>query len=138
MDKPVLDGWIPTSEAAEMTGYSAAYLRGLAGQGRVQAQKVGCDWFFEREPSENCNLIGLADVDSGSAHDEDRLDKQYNLITNRFELFDYKGPNSQKRIQCIGAGRGPVPGNRTWDNVEDFNIVWMLHNLIEQCLNFEG
>lgn len=52
MDKPVLDGWIPTSEAAELTGYSAAYLRGLAGQGRVEAQKVGRDWFFDRESLE--------------------------------------------------------------------------------------
>jgi len=44
-----LDGWTTTEAAAEITGYSAAYLRRLADQGRIKARKVGRDWQIQRE-----------------------------------------------------------------------------------------
>lgn len=43
-----LRGWIDTKEAAEVTGYSAVYVRLLARNGRVEARKVGRDWLIER------------------------------------------------------------------------------------------
>jgi DNA binding domain, excisionase family len=43
------EGWITTSEAAEMTGYAQAYFRILAKQGKVAAIKVGRDWLLDRE-----------------------------------------------------------------------------------------
>ena len=41
--------WITTTQAEELTGYSRAYLRRLAGQQRVPAQKVGRDWLLHRD-----------------------------------------------------------------------------------------
>ena len=38
--------WITTAEAAELTGYTDAYLRQLIGRGRLQAKKRGRDWFL--------------------------------------------------------------------------------------------
>jgi len=38
-------GWVSTQEAAEKTGYSAAYLRQLARRGAVPSVRVGRDWF---------------------------------------------------------------------------------------------
>jgi excisionase family DNA binding protein len=43
------EGWITTSEAAELTGYEQAYFRILAKQGKVAAIKVGRDWLLDRE-----------------------------------------------------------------------------------------
>ena len=49
MTEPVTEGWITTEEAAKLTGYVPAYLRRLAGQGQVEARKVGRDWLINRE-----------------------------------------------------------------------------------------
>ena len=49
MPDPIAEGWITTDAAEALTGYSAAYLRRLASQGRVTAQKVGRDWLLHRE-----------------------------------------------------------------------------------------
>jgi excisionase family DNA binding protein len=40
--------WITTKEAAELTGYAAAYFRQLIGRGRLQAHKIGRDWVLEK------------------------------------------------------------------------------------------
>ena len=40
--------WITTKEAAELTGYTTAYLRQLIGRGRLQAKKRGRDWFLSK------------------------------------------------------------------------------------------
>jgi len=47
MDDPA-DGWVTTTRAAEITGYSIAYMRQLASRGRIEARKVGRDWLIER------------------------------------------------------------------------------------------
>jgi len=44
-----LDGWITTNVGAALTGYSAAYIRMLAGGGRVEARRVGRDWLVSRK-----------------------------------------------------------------------------------------
>jgi excisionase family DNA binding protein len=49
MPEPIAEGWITTDAAEALTGYSAAYLRRLASQGRITAQKVGRDWLLHRE-----------------------------------------------------------------------------------------
>jgi|LAHU01.1.fsa_nt_gb hypothetical protein len=49
MTDPVAEGWITTETAETLTGYAAAYLRRLAVQGRIEAQKVGRDWLIWRE-----------------------------------------------------------------------------------------
>jgi excisionase family DNA binding protein len=41
--------WITTSEAAELTGYAAAYFRQMIKRGRLKAQKRGRDWFLSKE-----------------------------------------------------------------------------------------
>ena len=46
MAKLIAEGWLTVTEAATLTGYSPAYLRGLANRGRVEAHKVGRDWFI--------------------------------------------------------------------------------------------
>jgi hypothetical protein len=43
MVKPITKGWIITTEAKALTGYSMAYLRRLCNRGRVEARKVGRD-----------------------------------------------------------------------------------------------
>jgi excisionase family DNA binding protein len=40
--------WITTTEAAELTGYTDAYLRQLIGRDRLQAKKRGRDWFLSK------------------------------------------------------------------------------------------
>ena len=47
--RTMTDTWITTQAAQELTGYSRAYLRRLAGQQRVPAQKVGRDWLLHRD-----------------------------------------------------------------------------------------
>lgn len=42
------EGWITTREAAELTGYTTAYIRMLCIGGKLQAQKWGRDWAIER------------------------------------------------------------------------------------------
>ncbi len=47
--KPLAKGWITTNQAAELSGYSSAYIRQLAIGGRITARKVGRDWLIKRE-----------------------------------------------------------------------------------------
>lgn len=49
MSQPISDGWLTTQEAQTLTGYAPAYLRRLAGQGRVEARKIGRDWLIHQE-----------------------------------------------------------------------------------------
>ena len=44
-----LEGWINTIEAAQLTGYSQAYVRQLARKGQVEARKVSRDWLINRD-----------------------------------------------------------------------------------------
>jgi excisionase family DNA binding protein len=48
-DGEIIDSWITTDRAARLTGYRAAYLSELARSGRVKAQKMGRDWWLDRE-----------------------------------------------------------------------------------------
>jgi hypothetical protein len=49
MTVPVTDGWITTGEAQALTGYTTAYARWLANQGKVEARKVGRDWLINKQ-----------------------------------------------------------------------------------------
>lgn len=49
MTSDLLEGWLTTAEAQELTGYHAVHLRRLARQKTVTARKVGQAWIFERE-----------------------------------------------------------------------------------------
>jgi excisionase family DNA binding protein len=49
MGEPIVEGWLSTAEANELTGYSFGYLRRLAKQGRIEARKVSRDWLLHRE-----------------------------------------------------------------------------------------
>ena len=40
--------WITTKEAAELTGYTAAYFRQLIARGRLDARKIGRDWVLDK------------------------------------------------------------------------------------------
>jgi len=40
--------WITTKQAAELTGYSAAYFRQLIAKGRLEAHKIGRDWVLDK------------------------------------------------------------------------------------------
>jgi len=44
MTEPIIKGWTNTTEAAAVTGFSPVYVRILARNGRIEAQKVGRDW----------------------------------------------------------------------------------------------
>ena len=48
-EEPIVEGWITTNEAAELTGYTPSYLRRLAHQNRVNARQIGRIWFFWQE-----------------------------------------------------------------------------------------
>ncbi len=41
--------WVTTKTAAALTGYTATYIRRLAGRGDVAAVKIGRDWLVERD-----------------------------------------------------------------------------------------
>lgn len=43
------EGWLSTKEAAELTGYSEAYIRRLARRARLEARKVATDWLINRK-----------------------------------------------------------------------------------------
>jgi hypothetical protein len=45
MTEPFESEWVTTSQAAERTGYSTAYIRRLALLEHVRARKMGRDWF---------------------------------------------------------------------------------------------
>lgn len=44
-----LEGWVNTTEAAELTGYSQAYMRQLIQKEQIEAVKVSRDWLINRE-----------------------------------------------------------------------------------------
>lgn len=46
-DKPIVDGWVTTDRAAQLSGYGLSYIRRLASRGRIPAYKVGRDWLVE-------------------------------------------------------------------------------------------
>jgi len=48
MSEPI-EGWLTTSDAAELTGYNVKYLRWLINQGRIEARKVQRDWLVNKE-----------------------------------------------------------------------------------------
>lgn len=41
--------WITTEQAAELSGYSQAYMRQLASRGTVASIKAGRDWLIRRQ-----------------------------------------------------------------------------------------
>ena len=45
----VPDGWITTTEAAEIAGYRPGHIRRLAKQGRILAQKIARDWLISQD-----------------------------------------------------------------------------------------
>lgn len=49
MSEVIAEGWINTEQAETLTGYASAYLRRLAHRGRVEACKVGRDWFINQK-----------------------------------------------------------------------------------------
>ncbi len=44
-----LPEWITTDEAAEISGYHPEYVRYLAREGRIGAEKKGRDWWIDRD-----------------------------------------------------------------------------------------
>lgn len=44
-----LPDWITTQEAAELSGYHPEYVRRLARQGKIGAEKKGRDWWIDRD-----------------------------------------------------------------------------------------
>jgi excisionase family DNA binding protein len=48
-DPVVAEGWITTSEAVDLTGYGAEYLRQLARKGAIEARKFAGRWLFSRD-----------------------------------------------------------------------------------------
>lgn len=44
-----LDEWITTEKGAGITGYCAGYVRMLAREGRITAQRAGRDWLVNRD-----------------------------------------------------------------------------------------
>ena len=44
--------WITTTEAAKLTGYTSAYFRQLVRREKLQGQKRGRDWFFQKSEVE--------------------------------------------------------------------------------------
>ncbi len=56
MDEQVWKGWLTTDQAAQVSGYSVAYMRRLVRQGRVKARKVQREWLVNRD-----SLLGYKD-----------------------------------------------------------------------------
>ena len=48
MAEPLAEGWIDIAEAVTLTGYSPVYVRLLAREDRVTAEKVGGRWLVNR------------------------------------------------------------------------------------------
>jgi len=46
---PEMDGWLTTTDAATLTGYTQAHIRTLAQRGRIEARKIGRDWLVSRD-----------------------------------------------------------------------------------------
>jgi hypothetical protein len=43
-----LEGWVNTSQAAEVSGYTVQHIRRLATRGQVVGKQVGRDWLVDR------------------------------------------------------------------------------------------
>jgi len=41
--------WVDTKKAAEISGYRRAYIRQLANEGRIEAEKIADVWVINRE-----------------------------------------------------------------------------------------
>jgi len=41
--------WVDTKKAAEISGYRRAYIRQLAAEGRIEAEKIADVWVINRE-----------------------------------------------------------------------------------------
>jgi excisionase family DNA binding protein len=48
MEKTIMDEWLTTREAAELTGYHPLHIRRLIHAGRVKAIKKGRDWLVSK------------------------------------------------------------------------------------------
>jgi hypothetical protein len=46
-DRVLVEGWITTTEAVEVSGYAREYLRRLARNERVASQKLAGRWLFK-------------------------------------------------------------------------------------------
>jgi excisionase family DNA binding protein len=80
-DAPLQD-WITTGEAAELTGYTQAYVRQLILKGRLKAHKLGRDWFLKRsdveEYAEQMETLGDAKYDPWRTGARKRKDEEAN------------------------------------------------------------
>ena len=45
----MLDGYIGTREASEITGLTSGYLRRLLAQGKIKGKRIGHDWIIDRK-----------------------------------------------------------------------------------------
>ncbi|MCP4542881.1 MAG: helix-turn-helix domain-containing protein [Chloroflexi bacterium] len=44
----VIEGWVDTKVASELTGYSLQAIRWIAKQGRIEARKIGKSWLINK------------------------------------------------------------------------------------------
>lgn len=44
----VVEGWLDSKTAAELTGYHVKYVRQLVRRGRIEARKVARDWLVNK------------------------------------------------------------------------------------------
>ena len=47
MSEPIAAGWVSVKEAADQVGYSTAYVRLLARNGRIEARRVNRGWLVD-------------------------------------------------------------------------------------------
>jgi len=70
--------WITTTEAAELTGYTASYLRKAISRGLLSAKKRGRDWFLNKADvlayAEEMKQLGTAKHDPWRAGGRQRTD----------------------------------------------------------------
>jgi excisionase family DNA binding protein len=61
-ERVIAEGWITTSEAADLIGFSAEYMRRLARKGKVKARKFLGRWVFReadlREYKQTMDALG--------------------------------------------------------------------------------
>lgn len=74
--------WVTTKEAAELTGYTAAYFRRLIARGRLDTRKIGRDWVCDKskvlENAEEMKRPGPANLDpwrTGGATDRHGVER---------------------------------------------------------------
>jgi excisionase family DNA binding protein len=78
-ESPLKD-WITTKEAAELTGYTSAHIRQLIKRGKLQAHKLGRDWFLNRGEvvayAEKMQRLGPAKYDPWRTGARERAEDQ--------------------------------------------------------------